>query len=116
MDYYHAMFDLKSGVRDTEFARHFTAFMDYLKARGVIEGWTLTRRKLGLGPDELREFHAVMEVRDLAQLDAAFTHVAERAEPAESAHFAVNSQVCNARFALYRDFPDKVRREGEEKF
>jgi len=37
-------------------------------------------------------------------------------EPVESVHFGVNSKVQNARFGLYRDFPDAVRREGEEKF
>ena len=52
----------------------------------------------------------------LAQLDAAFRHVATRAEPVESVHFAVNSKVTNLTFALYRDFPDPVRHDGEEKF
>jgi hypothetical protein len=34
----------------------------------------------------------------------------------ESVHVGVNSKVTNLRFGLYRDFPDAVRREGEEKF
>ena len=36
------------------------------------------RRKLGLGPSTLGEFHIVIEVRDLAQLDAAFGTAASR--------------------------------------
>jgi hypothetical protein len=52
----------------------------------------------------------------MAQLDEAIQHVASRAEPVESVHFGVNSKVANLRFGLYRDFPDSVRREGEEKF
>ena len=116
MDIYHAHFDLKAGVKDMDFARDFARWMEHLKSRGLIEGWRLTRRKFGFGPEALREFHAMMEVKDLAQLDAAFQHVAARGEPAESAHFAVNSKVANAFFALTRDFPDAVRREGEEKF
>ena len=116
MDHYHAWFDLKPGVKDMDFARAFEAYMALLKEKGVIADWRLTRRKLGLGPKELREFHAAMTVRDLAQLDAAFTLMASRSEPAEGAHHAVNSQVQNAFFALYRDFPDPVRREGEERF
>ena len=90
--------------------------MNYLKSNGLIEDWRLTRRKLGLGPRDLGEFHLAMETRDLAQLDAAFGHVATRGEPVESVHFAVNSKVTNLTFALTRDFPDPVRHEGEEKF
>jgi hypothetical protein len=57
-----------------------------------------------------------METRDLAQLDRTFTTVATRTEPMESFHIAVNSKVQNLTIALYRDFPDEVRQEGEEKF
>jgi len=116
MDHYHAFFDLKPGVRDTELAQAVAAYMKYLKSNGLIEDWRLTRRKLGLGPRDLGEFNLVMQTRDLAQLDAAFGHVATRREPVESVHFAVNSKVTNLTFALYRDFPDLVRHDGEEKF
>ncbi len=58
----------------------------------------------------------MIEPKNLAQLDEAFNHVASRSEPVESVHFNVNSKVENLRFGLYRDFPDFVRREGEEKF
>ncbi len=116
MDHYHTWFDLKPGVKDLEFARAMTRYMGELKGRGAIEGWRLTRRKLGFGPKDLREFHIVMETRDLAQLDQAFQAAASRTEPVESAHFAVNSKVQNLTIALYRDFPDSVRQEGQEKF
>lgn len=116
MDHYHTFFDLKPGVKDVEFARAMARYMDHLKANGLIEGWALTRRKLGFGPRELGEFHIVMETKDLAQLDAAFSHVASRREPVESVHFDVNRHVENLKIALYRDFPDAVRHEGEEKF
>jgi hypothetical protein len=116
MHYYQGWFDLKAGVKDTDFARSVAAYMSYLKQHGLIEGWTLSRRKLGLAPAGFGEFHLVMETKDLAQLDEAFNHVAGRGEPVESVHFDVNSKVENLRFGLYRDFPDPVRREGEEKF
>jgi hypothetical protein len=116
MDHYHTWFDLKPGVRDVAFARDMARFMGHLKERGLIESWRLARRKLGLGPADLGEFHVVMQTRDLAQLDAAFNHVATRREPVESVHFGVNGKVQNARFALYRDFPDPARHEGDEKF
>jgi len=116
MDHYHTFFDLKPGVKDAEFARSMARYMDYLKGNGLIEGWRLTRRKLGFGPRELGEFHIVMETKDLAQLDQAFQHVASRREPVEGVHFDVNRNVQNLKIALYRDFPDAVRHEGEEKF
>ena len=116
LDLYHTWFDLKPGTKDLEFARAFRRYMDHLKETGSIEGWRLSRRKLGFGPKDLGEWHVVMETKDLAQLDKAFNHVASRREPVESVHFGVNSQVCNLTIALYRDFPDAVRYEGEEKF
>jgi hypothetical protein len=116
MDYYQGWFDLKPEVRDADFARDLARYMTYLKGKGLIEGWKLARRKLGLGPPEFAEFHLVMETRNLTQLDAAFNHVAARNEPVEGVHFNVNAKVQNLRFGLYRDFPDPVRQEGEEKF
>jgi len=116
MNVYHAWCDLKPGVRDTDFADGVAKYMSHLQAQGLIESWRLTRRKLGLGGEGLGEFHLMMDVRDLAQLDRAFEHVATRAEPVEAVHFGVNSLVQNARFALYRDFPDPGRQRGAERF
>ena len=116
MNHYHTWFDLKPGTKDAEFARSMARYMGYLKEHGLIEGWRLTRRKLGFGPADLGEFHIVMETKDMAQLDAAFNHVSTRREPVESVHFGVNSLAQNAVFALYRDFPDSFRRRGEERF
>ncbi len=116
MDIYHAWCDLKPGVKDTEFSDGVSTYMEYLEEQGLIARWRLTRRKLGLGLRELGEFHLMIEVKDLAQLEAAFERVATRSEPAEGFHFGVNSLVQNARFALYRDFPDKGRARGEERF
>src|SRR3954454_22570676 len=47
MDIYNAWFDLKLGVLDTEFYDRLAAYMDHLKAEGVMQSWRLTRRKLG---------------------------------------------------------------------
>jgi hypothetical protein len=116
MDLYHVWCDLKPGVGDVMFSKKVSAYLGHLKEQGLIEGFRLTRKKLGLAPQGLGEFHLMIEVRDLAQLDSAFERVAGRREPVEGFHFGVNSLVTNATFALYRDFPDPVRHVGQEKF
>jgi len=116
VDIYHVWCDLKPGTSDIQFAQQVSAYMEHLKTGGLIEGWRLTRRKLGFGPAAVGEFHIMIEVKDLAQLDHAFARVAGRSEPVEGFHFAVNSLVQNARFGLYRDFPDPFRQRGQEKF
>jgi hypothetical protein len=116
MDLYHIWCDLKPGIGDLEFAEKMSGYMSHLKQRGMIESWRLTRRKLGLGPPNLGEFHIMIETNDLAQLDRAFQHVASRREPVEAVHHGVNSLVRNAVFGLYRDFPDPIRHHGDERF
>jgi hypothetical protein len=116
MDLYNIWCDLAPGVGDMAFSEKLGNYLGYLKEQGAIESWRLTRRKLGLGPSSLGEFHVIIETRDMAQLDAAFRHVAGRGEPVEGVHFGVNSLVRNAIFALYRDFPDPFRTQGEERF
>jgi hypothetical protein len=109
VDYYEIWFDLKDGSRDLELSRAVDAYLGYLRSRGLIEGFKLSRRKLGLGLPELGEFHLVIETIDMAQLDTAFQRAASRDSEVEPLHGAVYSMVKNARFALYRDFPDPVR-------
>jgi len=116
MDLYHVWCDLKPGVRDTAFLEGVRKYLGHLKSEGLIEGWRMTRRKLGLGPSSLGEFHIMIETRDMAQLDEAFRSVSSRRPPVEGFHVGVNALVQNATFALYRDFPDPHRVFGEEKF
>ncbi len=116
MDIYHIWCDLKPGISDTAFARDATRYLESLVEEGQLAAFRVTRRKLGLGPGELGEFHLMLEFEGLAKLDEAFNTVATRKDPVESFHYAVNSKVSAVRFALYRDFPDPVRHEGEEKF
>ena len=58
-------------------------------------------------------------VGDLAfceRIESYFGHLAARAGVVEDIHQHVNSLVTDAKFALYRDFPDAVRKTGEETF
>jgi hypothetical protein len=116
MDVYQISCDLKPGVRDHAFVEALNGYLGSLKSAGKIENWRLLRRKLGLGMPALGEFQILIETRDLAQLDAAFTAVSTRSEPVEGAHHGVNSLVVNFQAALYRDFPDPNRQHGQERF
>jgi hypothetical protein len=116
MDIYHAWCDLKPGVSDLEFSANVVKYMEHLTEKGLVAGWRLMRCKLGFRTNELGDFHLMIEVDDMKQLESAFERVGSRRDPAESLHFGVNSLVRNARFALYRDFPDSFRHRGEEKF
>lgn len=57
-----------------------------------------------------------MEFESLASLDLAFGHVATRTGEVEERHHGVNKMIGNITFALYRDFPDVERVQGDELF
>jgi hypothetical protein len=114
VDVYELSVDLRPGVRDLEFTEALDQYLGRLQADGLIEGWRLLRSKLGLGASS--EFKVLIETRDLAQLDTAFTAVSTRDEPIEGLHHGVNSLVVNFRAGLWRDFPDAQRVTGRERF
>jgi hypothetical protein len=116
VDLYHVWCNLKSGVSDVGFSEDVSRYLGALREGGRIRSFRITRRKLGLGPNDLGEFHIAIEVDDLAQLERAFRTVSERAEPIEELHSRVNQVATDVRFALYRDFPDPQRRRGAERF
>jgi hypothetical protein len=116
MDIYHIWCNLKAGVRDVEFAEDVASYLEHLQQDGHVQGYRITRCKLGFRPPQLRDFHITLEFENLTQLQAAFDSVASRADPVESFHHAVNSKVQDVVFALYRDFPDATRVQGQEKF
>jgi hypothetical protein len=109
MDCYDIWVDLRNSHKDLEFAAAVRAYMGHLQQQGLIEGYRLTRRKLGFGPPELGEFHIRIETQDLAQLERAFSQVVPRAGETEQLHAQVYGAVTSFRSALYRDFPDPGR-------
>ena len=116
MDIYHVWCNLKPGIQDLDFVEGTHRYLDHLKEKDQIQGYRITRCKLGFRPSSLREFHIMLEFEDMGQMQTAFDHVATRAEPVEGLHHAVNAKVQDAMFALYRDFPDPGRVRGQEKF
>jgi hypothetical protein len=116
MNIYHIWCDLAPDAKDVDFADAVAAYLHHLKDEGHIHTWRLSRRKLGLGHPRLPEFHLTVEFESMAQFDDAFNLVSSRSNPVEGLHHAVNSQVSEIFFALYRDFPDEHRLRGDEMF
>jgi hypothetical protein len=98
------------------FVEGVRSYLERLKRHGQLRAYRITRCKLGFRPPQLREFHITLEFDDMAQMQAAFDTVSSRTDPVESLHHAVNSKVQDVVFALYRDFPDSTRIQGQEKF
>lgn len=109
MDHYEIWCDLRETSRDREFCANVDSYLAHVQERGLLESWSLARRKLGFGVTGLGEFHITIDVRDMAQLEALFQYVATRTGEVERLHAAVFSMVRNAQFSLYRDFPDQPR-------
>ena len=110
MDHYLIWVNLRDSSRDLEFVNNVNAYLGYLKARGELESFSLSRKKLGFGPAELGEFMIDIQVADMAALEAVFQRVATRSGEVEGLHSAVFSMVTDFRSGLYRDFPDTVRK------
>lgn len=117
MNHYEIWFNLKNSHKDLEFVTNLRGFLDHLKSQGRIAGFRLTRRKFGFGPPELGEFHVSIQAETLAQLDSAFDGVAPREGVTETLHTRVYAMVTDFKSALYRDFPDPVRKQaaGDER-
>ncbi|MGE3182508.1 MAG: DUF6614 family protein [Phycisphaerae bacterium] len=107
MNYYHLWFNRADHVKDSELSPRIERFLAGLRERDLIAGWKFTRRKLGFGPSELGEFHVVIEVFDLTQLDRVFEPMAKPDPDIEALHQPVYSSVKDLRTALYRDYPDR---------
>lgn len=109
MDTYVVWVNLAHGESDLALVDAVNAYLGYLKGEGLMEGWSMRRRKLGFGPSELGEFQITMEFLNLAQMDRCHDRVAQRSGDLEVLHAAVYSRVKDYRSGLYRDFPDASR-------
>ncbi|MDA1076654.1 MAG: hypothetical protein O3A63_18165 [Proteobacteria bacterium] len=111
MDIYHIWCDLKPGVSAADFVAAVHTYLARMRAEDRLSSYRVTRRKLGLAPAHLKEFHLMLEYDGLAQLDRGFTRAASGEEPMNGFHLAVNQKVQNIEFALYRDYPDAFSEE-----
>ena len=108
MDIYHIWCNLKQSKDAAQFVIDVREYLSHLQETADLSRFRIMRRKLGLGPAELGEFHIMLEFDDLSGLDGTFSQVAARVDPVESLHRAVYTKVKDLTFALYRDFPDAI--------
>lgn len=111
MNYYDIWVNLVPGTDDLEFVRCVRAFLDHFVKEGKMTSYRIRRRKFGFGPESLGEFNITLEFDSLAQLDEAFFVAAARSGAPDELHHAVYSKVTDFKSALYRDFPDPVRKQ-----
>lgn len=111
MNLYHCLIELKSEARALPFAAAVESWMAYLKAQGLVSGWRLLRRKLGLASGGHTDFLLEIELPDLAALDTAFSALAAADEAAARRYDQMHQMIAEVRVGLYRPYPDPAQRE-----
>jgi hypothetical protein len=109
MNVYAIWVDLIDSSQDLDFFRAVQQFMNHFQERGLVDGFTIERRKFGFSPDGLGEFHIRIHTNTLDALDQAFNLASTRTGETEIIHKDVFSRVKNFKSALYRTFPDPGR-------
>jgi len=109
MNVYAIWVDLIDGREDMQFAKAIHGYLGHFTSQGLVESYSLERRKFGFGPESLGEFHVRILTKDLDSLDKAFMQAATRSGEIEILHSEVFRRVKNFKSGLYRTFPDEVR-------
>jgi hypothetical protein len=74
-----------------------------------MEGYRITRCKMGFRSMDIPEWHIMMEFTDMSQMESAFKRVTPLSGDLEAKHRSFNQFVSgNIQHALYRDWPDKL--------
>lgn len=107
MNLYEIWVDVAPGTTADELVEAIHRWLGFLKNRGEIEGFRVSRRKFGFGPDGLGEFHVTIEFQSLAQMDEGFFTAASHHPDVEALHADVYRRVTNYKSGLWRDYPDQ---------
>ena len=101
-------FDLKPGVAPAEFVARYEAFVNQMKALGLVAGSSPVGRRhpeSGLDTDvsHQRQYFAVMHFADRAQSERAYDWIAQMHEPTEETHLAVLRLGADMVFTAWED-------------
>lgn len=108
-DLYTIWADKEGDISDQEWVANMRSFLQHLVDEDRMLSFRITRCKMGFRSiADLPEWFIIMEFRDMAQIDAAFSRVAPLKGELEDKHRSFNQFVSgNIQHALWRDYPDQ---------
>ena len=101
-------FDLKPGVSVVQFRSAIVTFAEHLRGLDLAQSVSQIGKRQSDTPldtdcQRAHEYFVAMSFRDRNQSDAAYKYLKAHAEPGESIHKAVYSQVANPVFTCWSD-------------
>ena len=110
MDVYTIYADHVEGTTAIDFVTRMKKFLDKMVEMGAMEGYRITRMKLGFRSMDLPEFRIDMEFKNMQQLDDAMSGVLRNDNNIEDEHEGFNHlvDVETIQHFLYRDYPDEL--------
>ncbi len=110
MDIYTIWADKQGDITDLEWVTNMRGFFDHLVAEDRMVTYRITRCKMGFRSiADMPEWMILMEFRNMAQMDMAFSRVAPLEGELEVKHKSFNQFVSgNIQHALFRDWPDNL--------
>jgi hypothetical protein len=111
MNLYHCMIELRPEAHALGFAHATTAWMDHLKAQGLVTEWRLMRRKFGLASGAHTDFLLEIAIPGLTALDTAFSALANADDAATRRYDQMHGMIARVDVGLYRPYPDPTQRE-----
>lgn len=110
MNLYRCMIKLRQDAKALAFAA-CEAWLSRLQSRGMISGWRLLRRKMGLASGPHTDFLLEIELEDLAQLEQAFSVLSLATAEDERRYGLLHQMTGRVEIGLYRPYPDPSQRE-----
>lgn len=102
----HCMIELHNDARALAFAAAADQWLSHLQDQGLITGWRLLRRTLGLAAGAHPDFILEISLRDFAAIDSIFATLATADDDSVRRYDLMHNMIARADTGLYRPFPD----------
>jgi hypothetical protein len=108
-DLYTIWANKEGDISDKDFVDNMRGFLQHLVDEGKMESYRITRCKMGFRSiADMPEWMILMDFKNMAQMDDAFTRVAPLEGELEVKHKSFNQFVAgDIQHALFRDWPDQ---------